>query len=442
MKGIFPYYLFLGGRSPYFLETHKTDSHKNRECSQKDQYSFINMRKIVLHCFLTGINTFLIVIIICSLLLQGCKPPRGANNDDNAPIFNNPSNEQLATSFNFYVENSGSMKGYFSGNGKSELETIINDYYDRLSENKKVGDTITLNWINTSVEKYGKELQDYLKIAKSKCNASYTKIDEILKMAMDSIRDDRVNIVVSDYCFTTNFGSLEMARSHITRLFTEQLNSNSKLAIGIFKYMVNFDGYYYPGGIRCNKAIPVYFWAFGNSAQIKRFSELKIKAKNCGALLLQVGKTKPVRIDIHSKRAVGEDNIIIVSKWTANRYNKEYVADVTVDLSDILLTSEDLHNADNYDVNSSSSSAYLINSISNDSGLYTFTVSTDKPSPGTLGISYKMEFPKWAERYSFEGTGLPTDSTTYGIKDLIGGVYDAFYNKSNDYFKFDITLKK
>ena len=80
-------------------------------------------------------------------------------------------------------------------------------------------------------------------------------------------------------------------------------------------------------------------------------------------------------------------------------------------------------------------------SITKEKDFYKIRIATEKPAPGTLEIAYKIMRPDWIDDYSFEGAGLPKDSTTYGIKYLIGGVYDAFYNKSNKYFNINITLK-
>ena len=204
--------------------------------------------------------------------------------------------------------------------------------------------------------------------------------------------------------------------------------------------MVNFDGKYFPGGIPCKKPIPIYFWAFGNSSSLNRFVNLKLKPQSCGQLIMQLSKNIEVEIDLHNKRATNGVSIF-VNKWDVDRYSQKYVADLFVDLSDILLDEYSLKDKEHYFVNSSSSSTYIINDISKVNNRYKFNISTSKPSPGDLEIIYKLEEPEWVNKYNFEGVGLPKDSTTYGIKYLIGGVFDAFHNKSEDYFKFHITLQ-
>ena len=61
---------------------------------------------------------------------------------------------------NLFIENSGSMKGYFAGN--FQIKDIIKEYYDRISETQKSSDTITLNFINTQIENYSDNIKSYL----------------------------------------------------------------------------------------------------------------------------------------------------------------------------------------------------------------------------------------------------------------------------------------
>ena len=128
---------------------------------------------------------------------------------------------QISQIVNFYVENSGSMKGFFSGN--SRIKDIIKDYYDRIDDSKADGDTITLSFVNTDIENFPGDIKEFLLNCQSKCNASYTKIDEILRMAMDGINDSTINIVISDYSFESDNSSLPMAMSGITGLFAKEL---------------------------------------------------------------------------------------------------------------------------------------------------------------------------------------------------------------------------
>ena len=347
---------------------------------------------------------------------------------------------------NIYIENSGSMKGYFTGN--SQIKDIIKEYYDRIDEKLDDSDTITLNYINSQIENYGDNIKNYLIHTQSVCTASYSKVDNILALAMEGCNDSTINIVVSDYCFESNDGSLAMAASGITSLFSEQMKNNSDLSIAIMKYMSDFKGKYFPGGISCNKSLPFYIWIFGNAKEVKMIANLPIKNENYGKLLLQPKQFINHRI-ISKKARMIDGDAIVVKEWDENRSrgfscsrrenSDDYVVNIEADLSSVILSEEEIVNNQNYRI----SDGYTINSIKRDKeDKYIFAISTQKPSPGFILIDYSFDIlPQWIEDSNYAGTGLPKDSTTLGIKDLITGVYDAYHNNSKEYFSIKITLK-
>ena len=109
-------------------------------------------------------------------------------------------------------------------------------------------------------------------------------------------------------------------------------------------------------------------------------------------------------------------------------------------MSNIILSNEELLNSGNYSL----SEGYEIIDISNNTeSIYDYFISTSKPSPGNISLSYGIpELPEWVVKSNYEGSGIPSDSTTLGVKYLIEGVYDAYNNKrDNNYFTIDINLK-
>ena len=339
---------------------------------------------------------------------------------------------------NLYIENSGSMAGYFTGN--SRIKDIIKDYYDRIKERGSASDTITLNYINNDVERTTDNIDVYLLSTQKKCTSKFTKIDDILTKAMRQCNDSTVNIVISDYSFTSNTSSLTMASSGITRIFTEQMKDDKKLCVAIYKYMSDFNGKYYPGGINCKKPLPFYLWIFGNAEQVKNIVNSPIKSQNCGTLILQPYQELIPIIDAKKKRMVN-GNTIVVSEWDKdrNRDITKYSVTIDLDLSNVILSNEEIRNISMYQI----SEGYTIESITpKDNGSYSFVVSTGKPSPGVISIAYlQKELPEWVEKSDYTGAGIPKDSTTYGLNSLISGVYDAYHNSLDKIFKTEIILK-
>jgi len=392
--------------------------------------------------------TSLVLLLLGALSFGSCtRPDKGGTKKDSTSI-NTKVDE--STTYNIFIENSGSMKGYFSGNSTSDLETIINDYYDRLtSENTVESDTITLNYINKKKDDSKMSIQRYLSTAQSRCTEKYTKIDDILAMAMDNAKGNTVNIVVSDYCFESDNGNYQTAQSRINKLFTNKLNLNNDLSVAILKYEVGFNGKYFPGGIPCNRKLPVYFWIFGDANRVKKVLALNVKTQPEQNLLLQSSKSMDFKLDASSKRAI-KGNEIHVKNLNADRKKSggcsssnlsSYSFKVIMDLSSSILSDQELKKTINYKMNSSSSSAYTIESITNQDSEYTFYISTEKPAPGSLDVAFKLFLPQWVEDSNYEGNGVPPAGKTTGIKYLIEGVYDAYHNKADSYFTFTINLK-
>lgn len=347
-------------------------------------------------------------------------------------------------SYNLYVESSGSMAGYCNISNAGSLETLIGDWYDRINEKSIDGDTITLNFINTNIDEFKSDKSNYLRSIKKKCTATYTKIDEMLTMMMEKVTDKEINIMVSDYVFTTNGGNFLTASSQITSLFAKQLKNKKNLAVAIFKYMVDFNGNYYPGGIRCQKPLPIYVWVFGKDTNINKIANLSFNSKNCGEYYLQLSQHPNYTIVSKNKRMI-KDNSILVNRWDHVRNEDYYEFQVIIDLSNSLLKESEITSIDSYTLETQTASRYriaAIESLGNDQ--YSYTIRTSRPSPGSVFLQYPTKTPNWVEFSNFEGSGIPNDSTTLGIKYLIDGVSKAFRDASGlnfNYFDININIQ-
>lgn len=379
------------------------------------------------------------VITLCSC--GGGRDDRASQIESTMP---QESTSQESINYNIFVENSGSMMGYCNINNKQALETLIGDYYDRIESNLKDNDTITLNFINTSIVNHSKDIKDFKSAIKKQCNAKYSKLDDILSQIMDSLNDNDVNLLISDYVFTTNEGNPEAAKSSIAALFTKKLKKKD-FSIAIFKYMRDFKGRYYPGNIACNKPLPIYIWIFGKPNEVKKVAQLPFLTQNCGEYYLQTACTVPFEFNVDTKRMIDHHSIKL-SKWDKKTHKEYYELKVIVDLQKIMLDETDILDISQYSLQTRNNSIFTIASIDKaGNGKYEFTIRTKRPSPGTLTISRPMTTAKWIEKSNYTGTGIPTDSTTLNISYLINGVSKAFQDVSSgkaNYFEFEVEFKK
>lgn len=392
------------------------------------------------------------ILVVCcfAILISACDPGEerggGKRDGDNPPETSSDSLiEPSLISVNIYVENSGSMAGYCDVKDTSAIETLIQDYYDRLDGSDEI-DTVGLNYINTLIIDPGLQIKDFTKSIKGRCTAPYTKLDDMLEMMMDGIKDNCVNILISDYVFTSNDGNLVTAASGITKQFSRQLREKD-LAVAIFKYMVDFKGKYYPGGIACNKPLPLYVWVFGNKEDVRTISQLPFTTKNCGTYFMQKSYDADYKLDADSERTI-KGNKMHVSKWRKDRRGGFYEFTFTTKLNKVLLSKDSIVDASNYKIETTTATEYEIHDIEDlGEDTYKFTVRTvnSKPAPGQLTISYPIITPEWVAASNYESDGVPADSTTYGVSYLINGVSKAFADTSknnNNYFTITINLVK
>lgn len=339
--------------------------------------------------------------------------------------------------YHFMIENSGSMKGYFYG--KSKAKEIITNLYDRLDEQLNVerGDTITLNYINTEITPFDAPIEQYLQQTWSKCTESYTKLDDILSMAFTKANSEDVTLLISDYCFTSDLENLEMAKSGITNLFVKGLRGNKELSIAILKFNSDFNGKYYPGGLPCKQSRPFYVWVLGNTHGVKKVIELPNIMKE-GVFILQPSVKIVPEILAKSARMKGDSKgLIVVSYWKKDRHSNSYSVKIKFDASNLIIREQDIINIENYEL----SSGYSISNIDIHENICEMTVTTAHPSPGDLVIGYQNALPLWIDNSDFEGTGIPPEGKTVGIKMLIEGVYNAYANRNKNIFTVNIKLE-
>lgn len=370
------------------------------------------------------------LLLILSFISCNKRPSKIIENNGNDSIIITPSK------YHFMIENSGSMKGYFNGN--SEAKAILKNIYDRLDEqlNEDIGDTITLNYINTSIEPVHASIEPFLQQTWSNCTASFTKLDDILSMAFSNANSESVTLLVSDYCFASNIGSLETAKSGITNLFTKGLKDNAGLSVAILKFNSDFNGKYYPGGLPCKQDLPFYVWVFGDAAKVKKVIELPNIA-NEGILVLQPTETIIPEIVTLNARMKGDSaGSVKVDKWNKDRHSDTYSLTYKFPISNIVMNKEAILHHNAYEL----PAGYVISNIEIKEDTCTMTIATNRPSPGKLCIEYQNAIPKWVEDSNFEGTGIPPEGKTLGIKSLIEGVYNAYANKNKNILTITITL--
>lgn len=375
-------------------------------------------------------------LILCS----SCGNPRSVKqeNEDNAKGIKIEKKEPIT--YNFYVENSGSVKGYFKGN-TNDAGNILKEFYDRIEENKGGNDTISLNFINNEIIPQKTAINKWLNQIYVNCNSSYSDIDKVLEQTLLATNDNTINILLSDYCFESQFGNLDKAKSEITKIFTKGINKYNDLSIAIYKYEASFDGYYFPGKIKFNGKRPLYLWIFGPSRKVKDVTNLPITLESEAKMFLQPMEVCTTMVATKNARMTDKGKNIIVKHWKEDRYEDNlYKVDIIVDLSKVIISDSEIKDITKYTI--APNEYYIDNIKSGSKGQYIYTIATNqRPFACDLVIGYTTKLPDWVITSNFENNSLPKDSTTYGIKSLIEGVNNAYRNKYKNIFTINLSLK-
>jgi hypothetical protein len=131
---------------------------------------------------------------------------------------------------------------------------------------------------------------------------------------------------------------------------------------------------------------------------------------------------------------------IIVKHWDKERHNDVYKLKFTVDMSNVSIDNTLLLSKSSYKI----TNGYKIESITREStksNIYSYCISTTKPSPGNIDINLPSFVPTWVKESNFTGIGVPPEGQTYGIEALLQGVYNAYNNVNQDIFNITIKLK-
>ena len=188
---------------------------------------------VVMRSYIVSLSC--LYLMICS----SCGNPRSgeSKNEDNTKEIEIVKKEPIT--YNFYVENSGSVKGFFKGN-TNDAGNILKEFYDRIEENKGDDDTISLNYINNEISSQKITINKWLNQIYVNCNSRFSDIDKVLEQILLTTNDNTINILLSDYCFESRFGNLDKAKSEITKIFTKGINKYNDLSIAIYKYEASF----------------------------------------------------------------------------------------------------------------------------------------------------------------------------------------------------------
>lgn len=392
-------------------------------------------------------------------------------------------NENLPTpTIKVYVENSGSMDGYVKGatDFKNAVYSYLSDIqltYLRSNTDSTAShkNQLELNYINSRIIPQQPNLLSFIKslepysFKQKSGNPGISDMADILDKIIEQTSDTDISIFVSDCIFSPGkqYKQKDNADEYLVRQqiaikshYAEKLSQDSNFAVIVMRLKSQFNGLYYnkfddKTNIKGNR--PFYIWLMGDTKQLKRLMQAvnvsEIKGSGVQNIYM-ASRSASLSYGILPQSGIGKFNpdrsnpkTTIINAKTDNKNGKNrFQLSIGVDYSRMFLPDEYLTDPNNYTI---SNKAYTMEVVkhSNPRSSYTHIIKLNLIQPliskGTIKISLQNILPSWINTYTDEvGLDINTDNAmekTYGLKYLIGGIYDAY--KHRDYGNITINIK-
>lgn len=407
--------------------------------------------------FVKSVLALAVCFIVCSILLQNC----GKTHRRNIPLAGDtlPVKPSLPNPImNVYVENSSSMDGYVKG--VTEFEQIV---YNYLSDMKisNLSDTLNLNYINSKIIPQGSDISDFIEKLEPTTfrqrggNRQTSDIAVVLKSILSEMKENCVSIFVSDCIFSPGKGKdatqyLVNQQTGIKVAFADYLNQHPEFSVMAYRCLSQFSGFYYD----CNDARnsinekrPFYIWVMGHKEYLMKMRTLEKNFKGEGIQNVFLASAGNVAIPYALKRGAGIHKLDKIDPKTTLTKGKlgrdgKFSFAVNMDCSDLLLDDSYILDNSHYEM---SSKDFEVGVSKAKASKYTHTLkfTSDRVVNCQLSVALKMQIPAWVEECNDDngiGINSNTMNKTFGIKYLIGGVYDAFSFNTDSYTTMNLNI--
>lgn len=399
------------------------------------------------------ISYALLTILVCSCIKQPEKVI------PNQPI--NTSSKKIEK-VNIYIENSGSMLGYFTQG--DDFMNNIDDIYTKLTTKKinngeTINDTcINYSYINSKTYKYEGNWNSYLNGLKSnrKGQTSTTSISQIINDVINKNNTNDLSIFVSDCIFSPGRGVnaadyIKQETNKFTRNVAKKLDNQKDLSIVIYRCISNFKGNYYDcqdNKKNINHDRPYFIWVIGDKEIINNFiQEVDFESEN-KFVFSKIPNNIEYNINKINKKGTFEvENKNTIKKPKVD--NDVFQFSITGDFSKLaVLQPEIIDNISNYSINNNS---YEISEINDNKGKVNHKNLTirfqGKPVKlGTFDVTFTYKLPKWISDYSIninECDNIFNDDNkekTFGIEEFATSLIKAYNNSETTTIKFNINI--
>ncbi len=379
-------------------------------------------------------------------------------------------------SLTIYFERSGSMVPYDSRGGGGQLKKAVNDLINHFPAGSKVD----INIVNDGIYPYKHTVDEFLQdrdIYASTAgmgDASYTDFQLIFNKILEAQRPGNVSVLVSDLIYSpkdTHGVSLDKIFNEENSLATRAFAQYKGKSVVVQQFMGDYSGKYYPyNGVpfEYNGKRPFYLVIIADNdamdqlAQDSRYRGVLDASGVRNSYRFNQGTSEvdcrvlPEWKDNAGRFRVKHGDGIVLAKCDGDRQTGKLCFSLAANLSGLLKDDALLTDVANYDVHSIDGYTLAIQPI--DKSMITannkeylegmthiLTLVGDLKSPrDEVRIALRNELPEWVRQSSSASdtsTGGAFATTTLGLEQLLGGMFDAMKG-GNNFFEIVIKLQK
>lgn len=368
--------------------------------------------------------------------------------------------EQEPPKMTFFIENSGSMKGYVVGSTQYiDVLTNIANHPDFISSN--FGRAF---YFSSGTTTPGKVTNLQASLVPANFNQTKSNLNQLFKTSLDSTKGNNITILISDGIYDmcpdpTPLSALQILGHELRTIFVSKLNSSDCQTI-LVKLKSNFNGTFYPGdccgAYNINQQRPYYIWIFGETEILKKyFSDEYLERLNGyenSARYFKYNSSqitfKPIshkKIGTFFPSKIDKNTLESVEANSANVFQFS----IAVDFSKLPLNDNYLTDINNYNCSNGFSVVSIdpptaIAKLGLPNQTHLIVVKKTGNPIGLLTVSLLNKGFNWISTTSIISDCKINGNTnqTFGFEVLNKGIIEAYeyFNQGNEIIKFNINL--
>ena len=229
-------------------------------------------------------RAFLQLLILSALMAGLFACTSSPENVSSCPPYTYEPPNTTIERINFFLEMSGSMRGFMPETEVTAFQRNIDDLTVEIDNSSRVSQPAYFA-LKENIDSVGRAA--FEKVLRSGLTRSAAAATSDLPAHLRAILEEyasenTVNLLVSEFIYAPpNNRNVEFVKSEFKRVFSQA--AQNKMALSVYAYTSDFQGTYWPAGMKspisncCDTLIPYYLWAMGDQQSLSAFSHHVLK---------------------------------------------------------------------------------------------------------------------------------------------------------------------